>query len=161
MSNNNLFYQFAAGQPQNPIDHLKNLLNESQKDLSKENHPKFRRRLELKIKNLTDFLNFIEDAKPGFRVLYKTNVGTDENHIGVLAIIFAITIIPEKILEGEFKHKILNNLYKEDKIVQKSDIFKVTRIPNIYMWYQQGEITNEAFGRVQHETLKGFVAFTD
>lgn len=155
MPTNDLFYQFSVANPLNPIHHLKKIVQERHTELASAVSSDVREGVQVQIKNIEDFLHFSKQPSQGVISLSKTNVGAEA--MGTDAVIMAITKTPIVRLDGEKKDTVLTALYNPEDGRRRNAFFEESRLSNIFLWWERGEVRSESFGTVHDDVFKGFV----
>ncbi len=148
-----LFYTFKAPSFDDPLNHLKGMLADKSEEVKSAPNRRIKERLEISIRNLKDFLNFVEkESEPGdISYLEKTNdFGTD-------SVLLIASDFLSKHIEGSLKEKMVKTVYPNDDKRSRKAYFAKMKMPQIYAWWEKGEITQESFGTASHDAFRGFV----
>lgn len=157
--NNNLFYQFKVDQSGDPLENLKRIKVSAQEEIPSIKDPEVQRDWKFKVKNIQDFLDFVEKDFGDQVVDYieKTNEGPEG--FGVGAVLLNILKYPESEMDAQNKEKVLSFLYPKGANKPSSVYLHKTLLSGIYTWWEGGGIREESFGRVLERKFRGFVKY--
>ena len=152
-----LFYTFKAPSFDDPLKHLKGMLAGWQEEIKSAPNRNIRERLEMSIRNLKDFLDFIgKEIEPGIiSYLEKTNIHPQT--YGTDSVLLIASDFSSKHIEGSLKEKMVKAVYPDGGKCSRRVYFVKMKIPGTYAWWEKGETTQESFGAVSHDVFRGFV----
>lgn len=114
-------------------------------------------RVRQQIENFTDFLNFLSQETDELAVLKKSYDPLEiDNGTGEIVLTLQAGNDPRVELDPEQVEYLRRELYEKDSETPPFYLEK-TALSQLYLWYETGPETKEAFGTIENDRLRGFV----